>query len=168
MKNSLAHLEHLLPHDELQVLQRHATTRRISAGEALVKHRSSGRLLFLVLEGAVEISKPQVAAQQLAASPGAPIVIGELTLFSHRFARTATVTAVTELLVLEISGAKWDRISARLPYLAKYIHISASRRTPLLTEEERAALQQRAENYRSYLAALESVSASQDGATSRE
>lgn len=168
MKNHLAHLDYLLPKDELDVLQRHVTTRRFSAGETLVQHRSSGRVLFLVLEGVVEISKPQATSRQLAASPGAPIVVGEFTFLSQRLIRTATVTAATDLLVVEISGAKWDRLSARLPHLAKYIHISASRRPPLLTQAEREALQQRAENYRSYLAALESVSASQEGATSRE
>jgi CRP-like cAMP-binding protein len=168
MKKSLAHLEYLLPQSELDVLQRHATKRHVAPKDTLVKHRSSGRTLFLVLEGTVEISKPQAQSRRLTATPGAPIVIGELTLLSHRMVRTASVTAVSELLVIELSGAKWDRYQSRLPVLAKYVFISASRREPLLTEEERASLAQGAENYRSYLAALESVSASQDGATSRE
>lgn len=90
-----------LNEQELKLLLRETTVLRCDEGDLIVKDSNVGNEMFIVLSGAVEVTKTQHDMTYSIAILGEGDVFGEMA-FVSRTRRTATVTAVTgsEIMVL--------------------------------------------------------------------
>ena len=93
----------------------HAEVRRIGAGLALVQAGEHDRALYLLTEGTVGVRLPrdEGAFKQI----DAPSVLGELAFFDGR-PRSATLDAVTDVEVVRLDQAGFERLAAAAPELA--------------------------------------------------
>jgi CRP-like cAMP-binding protein len=156
MMDFTAPLNSILPESEVALLERRASFRRVTAGEVLVRLRSSDRSLLVVISGAVAVKRPTQDPLVLDAA-GGPIVIGELALLSLKLSRTATVTAVTDGLVMELPSSVYEHLKPQLPQLEKLLHEQARTRLQAIQAARFESDRRAYEQYRAYLDALERV-----------
>jgi CRP/FNR family cyclic AMP-dependent transcriptional regulator len=93
----------------------HAEVRRIDAGLALVQAGEQDRALYLLTEGTVGVRLPR--DEGAFKSIDAPSVLGELAFFDGR-PRSATLDALTDVEVVRLDVAAFDRLLAHEPALA--------------------------------------------------
>ena len=93
----------------------HAEVRTIGAGLALVQAGENDRALYLLTEGTVGVRLPrdEGAFKQI----DAPSVLGELAFFDA-MPRSATLDAVTDVEVVRLDVAAFDRLLEHEPALA--------------------------------------------------
>jgi len=93
----------------------HAEVLHIGAGLALVQAGEDDRALYLLTEGTVGVRLPrdEGAFKQI----DAPSVVGELAFLDGR-PRSATLDAVTDIEVVRLDHAGFDRLTAVAPELA--------------------------------------------------
>jgi len=93
----------------------HAEVRTIGAGLALVQAGENDRALYLLTEGTVGVRLPrdEGAFKQI----DAPSVLGELAFFDG-MPRSATLDAVTDVEVVRLDVAAFDRLLEYEPALA--------------------------------------------------
>ncbi|MGD8794539.1 MAG: SpoIIE family protein phosphatase [Anaerolineae bacterium] len=102
MLGSLPFLEGAKPH-VLALLAQRATEERVQAGETIVEEGATGREMYLIVEGSVEVVK-RIGTEETAAQPiarrGPGEFFGEMAILEER-PRSATVRALepTHLLV---------------------------------------------------------------------
>lgn len=95
------------------------TAEQISAasGEALLRKGEGGTMMFLILEGAVEVSITAHGHRRVLTTLGAGQLFGEAA-FLMQTPRTADVIAITDSLLLSISTASFESLSDNAPDVA--------------------------------------------------
>jgi CRP/FNR family cyclic AMP-dependent transcriptional regulator len=93
----------------------HADVRRIDAGLALVQAGEHDRALYLLTEGTVGVRLPR--DEGAFKTIDAPSVLGELAFFDAN-PRSATLDAVTDVEVVRLDVAAFDRLLEHAPVLA--------------------------------------------------
>jgi CRP-like cAMP-binding protein len=93
----------------------HAEVRRVGAGLALVQAGEDDRALYLLTEGTVGVRLPR--DESAFKTIDAPSVVGELAFFDGR-PRSATLDAVTDVEVVRLDEAGFERLAAAAPQLA--------------------------------------------------
>lgn len=104
--------------DDLQLLREAGTEISIDAGQVLIEHRHHGSGLFVILEGAVIVEAPE-GDREL----GAGAVVGERALLASDGRRTARVRALTDLRVVAVDRAEFERLRTADPALADRIEL---------------------------------------------
>ena len=93
----------------------HAEVRRVGAGLALVQAGEDDRAIYLLTEGTVGVRLPR--DESAFKTIDAPSVVGELAFFDGR-PRSATLDAVTDVEVVRLDQAGFERLAAAAPDLA--------------------------------------------------
>jgi CRP/FNR family cyclic AMP-dependent transcriptional regulator len=94
----------------------HAEVRRVDAGLALVQAGEHDRALYLLTEGTVGVRLPR--DESAFKTIDAPSVVGELAFFDGR-PRSATLDAITDVEVVRLDQAGFDRLTEAAPELAR-------------------------------------------------
>ena len=113
---------------ELAELARRAERRRVPAGTTIVAEGEPGNSLFFVLEGALEVrqSRPDGSSQVVnRLTPGS--IFGEFSLLTGS-PRNATVCALSETLLTEITGDALAPILKANPLLADRLSATLAER----------------------------------------
>jgi serine/threonine-protein kinase len=104
-----------------------APSRRVTAGEVLIREGEASRALYIVEEGLFAVTSGTGAAERLLTEVGPGTVLGEIGLFA-RSTRTATVTARAPGQVRVISHELLEEELERLPeWMRAVIEVMASR-----------------------------------------
>jgi len=93
----------------------HAEVRQVGAGLALVQAGEDDRAIYLLTEGTVGVRLPR--DESAFKTIDAPSVVGELAFFDGR-PRSATLDAVTDVEVVRLDEAGFERLAAAAPELA--------------------------------------------------
>jgi CRP-like cAMP-binding protein len=93
----------------------HAEVRTIDEGLALVQAGEDDRALYLLTEGTVGVRLPR--DEGAFKTIDAPSVLGELAFFDAQ-PRSATLDAVTDVEVVRLDEAGFERLAAAAPELA--------------------------------------------------
>jgi small-conductance mechanosensitive channel/CRP-like cAMP-binding protein len=129
-----------LPPTDLDCLLNHSRPVLFTAGEAIVREGASGRSLYLVISGRVEVEKEVRPGQSIhVAELGPGEVFGEMTLFQG-MPRSATVRALEDSRLLRVDRAGVRELLERDPdLLERFARLVNSRRRELesLGHEER-------------------------------
>ena len=99
--------------DEVQELISHSQVHSYPAGTVLCREDKIEKIFYMILEGEVEVTKSinQSEARLLQTlAPGD--FFGEMALI-HNAPRAATVTAKTDLVVLELDKESFDKVLKR-------------------------------------------------------
>lgn len=112
-----------VPVEELETLDRLATTIQIPAGEEIVRAEAFGRECFVVIDGAFVVD---LGDEQITVGPGA--VIGELALLTLK-PRTASVTATVDSSVYVLNRAEFATVLDTCPKFSRFVLDGAVRRT---------------------------------------
>ena len=116
-------------------LSRAGDERLFAAGEAIVRQGQGGDSMFVILNGRARVLL-EPSGQEVALIPAGG-VFGEMSMLTGD-PRTATVRAVDDVTVLEISAADFRELAVANPSLLDHVSsIVSARRTGL--EEARAA-----------------------------
>ena len=108
---------------ELDVLASASTELRLPAGQVLMTEGRTAHEMFVVMQGTLEVTKDGEHVADI--GPGG--FAGEMALLTHA-QRHATVTAKTEVLVLDIDGRSFQVVLEEAPMIAvKMLPIVASR-----------------------------------------
>src|SRR3954454_5987102 len=94
----------------------YADVRRVGEGLAVVQAGERDRALYLLTEGTVGVRLPKDEGPFKTID--APSVLGELAFFDG-FPRSATLDAVTDVEVVRLDLAAFDRLHAAAPQLAQ-------------------------------------------------
>jgi CRP/FNR family transcriptional regulator, cyclic AMP receptor protein len=94
----------------------HAEVRRVDAGLALVQAGEDDRALYLLTEGTQGVRLPR--DESAFKTIDAPSVVGELAFFDGR-PRSATLDAITDVEVVRLDQAGFDRLTEAAPELAR-------------------------------------------------
>jgi CRP-like cAMP-binding protein len=106
------------PPDELTVLLTVAKSREVAAKEDLCREGDPGRSCFLVVSGALDITK--MGSPAVLATLGAGTFVGQMALVDHA-PRSATVTAREPTVVLEFAREPFERLlAARSPLALRF------------------------------------------------
>ena len=112
-----------VPLNELEQLDRLATTLSIAAGEEIVRADAFGRECFVVIDGGFSI---QLGEHSIQVGPGA--VIGELALLTLK-PRNASVTATVDSSVYVLNRAEFATVLDTCPKLSRLVLSGAVQRT---------------------------------------
>jgi CRP-like cAMP-binding protein len=93
--------------EDLRRLSEAGSEARIGAGQVLIERGQQGAGLFVILEGTVVVEAPE-GTRDL--GPGA--LVGERALLSADGRRTARVRAASDVRVLVVDRAEFDRLCA--------------------------------------------------------
>jgi CRP-like cAMP-binding protein len=102
----------------------HAEVRRVGAGLALLQAGEQDRALYLLTEGTVGVRLPR--DEGAFKSIDAPSVLGELAFFDGR-PRSATLDAITDVEVVRLDVAAFDRLADDAPDLAMAMIVDLAR-----------------------------------------
>ena len=112
-----------VPVEELETLDRLATTIQIPAGEEIVRAEAFGRECFVVIDGSFVVD---LGDEQITVGPGA--VIGELALLTLK-PRTASVTATVDSSVYVLNRAEFATVLDTCPKFSRFVMDGALRLT---------------------------------------
>ena len=108
---------------ELDTLAQASTELRLSAGKVLMTEGRLAHEMFVVMEGVLEVTKEGAHVADI--GPGG--FAGEMALLTH-VPRSATVTAKTDVLVIDIDGRSFQVVLEEAPMIAvKMLPIVANR-----------------------------------------
>lgn len=94
------------------------TKQRIAPGTVLIQQGQRIDTLYILMEGTLEVSGPQIGEQPIRLSYGE--VVGEVSLLDSR-PTTATVTAATECVVLAMPRARLtEKLAQDAPFAARF------------------------------------------------
>lgn len=99
--------------EDLRLFETVGTENAVAAGQVLIERGQPGAGLYVVLEGTVVVEAPEGA---LEFGPGA--VIGERALLSADGLRAARVRTLSDVRLLAVDRADFDRLCADDPELA--------------------------------------------------
>ena len=99
--------------DDLRLFETVGAETTVAAGQVLIERGQPGAGLYVILEGTVVVEAVEGA---LEFGPGA--VIGERALLSADGLRTARVRTLSDIRVLAVQRADFDRLCADDPELA--------------------------------------------------
>ncbi len=123
--------------DELNDLAQAARRLPFAAGESVVREGEEGDSIYLIERGAVRVSIGRGTTERTVAAMGPGDYFGEMSLLAGDW-RSATVTAATDTVVLEVGRGAFEKIVAADPALLEPISQIASHRSAG-TQAERAA-----------------------------
>jgi predicted GNAT family N-acyltransferase len=95
-------------------------------GDVLLNKGDGGSAMYLILEGAVEVSSSKRGQRRVLTTLGAGQLFGEAA-FLMQTPRSADVTAVAETLILSISNQAFDALSEASPSVALKVLRNLSR-----------------------------------------
>jgi signal transduction histidine kinase len=99
--------------DEVQELITHSQVHSYPAGTVLCRENQTEQIFYMILEGEVEVTKDINRDEaRLLQTLGPGDFFGEMALI-HNAPRAATVTAKTDLVVLELDKASFDTVLKR-------------------------------------------------------
>jgi len=105
-----------LPPSELEHLAETLPPREFKQGSLLMREGEKDRLIYILLEGEVEVIKALGTADERPLGVHSPVtVFGEMGLFDPQGSHTASVKARTQVYVLEMSHQNFDRLLQRHP-----------------------------------------------------
>ncbi len=145
--DSLSHVEifmNALSKDQLRELARNCKPSEFEAGYVLMKQGDSASSMFVILEGAAAISvlDKSGTAQEVAISATGDVA-GEMSLLTGA-PRSATVTALTRLRVVEITKQALEELLKKAPELLdRFSAILAQRQHELDEHASRLANQKK-------------------------
>jgi CRP-like cAMP-binding protein len=112
--------------DELRRIERVTTEIAVAPGQVLCREGGVGRQAFVILTGEAVVT---LAGSEIArVGPGS--VVGEMAVLDGSL-RTATVTGVTPLLVLAMSGSELEQLLEQVPRVTRRILAALSGRLRL-------------------------------------
>ncbi len=112
-----------IPRDELDVLDRMATTLHIAAGHEIMRKNGVGRECFVVIDGEFRVGRDH---DGVVVGPGS--VVGELALLTNK-PRNASVVALTDASVYVLTPSEFSAMLDSCPQFARYVYDGALRRT---------------------------------------
>ena len=123
--------QNILADTQLDALASACALRHFSAGTVFIKQGEPGSSMFLLLEGAARVSvSVEGAARDVAVLTGGDIV-GEMSLMTGA-PRTASVTSLSVMRVLEVTKASIEPLLAAEPGLLERVsHVLATRQSNL-------------------------------------
>lgn len=90
--------------------------RQISAGDYLFRQGDLGSVMYIVLQGTVDLYHRVAHEERWIGSLGSGEILGEKALFRDgTYRRTHTAIAKTSLVFLEVDKTNWKTIQANLP-----------------------------------------------------
>lgn len=101
-------------------LIRRFTAHDVAAGVAIIEEGATGRGLFMLLSGEVDVSKRDGGSKVLLASLGPGDVFGEISLV-HDEPASATVTAAKQSTVLFLAKEIFHRLEEAVPEIGDYV-----------------------------------------------
>lgn len=104
------------------------TSEQIAAGpgDILLNKGDGGNAMYLILEGAVEVSSKNHGQRRVLTTLGAGQLFGEAA-FLMQMPRSADVTAIADTLLLSISNQAFDELSETSPSVALKVLRNLSR-----------------------------------------
>jgi CRP/FNR family transcriptional regulator, cyclic AMP receptor protein len=101
-----------------------AEVEEFASGQTLLKQHATDQDVYLIIEGEVSI---EVNGKRIATSgPGAPI--GEMALLDPYGARSASVVAITDVVVAHIKRARFEALAREYPQVWRSIAQELARR----------------------------------------
>jgi len=116
---------------QLQEIAAVATELVLSAGRVLARQGDVGFEVFIILDGTASVTRDGQRVATLTAGD----VVGELAVLSGH-PRNATVTAETELRILDLTHSGLDQLLDDIPGLAKHLLYEVSARLVAATPED--------------------------------
>lgn len=108
------------PAEDLELLAYIAVLRTFASGEVLMQEGSEGEACWLIVKGAVAVTRSTQAAPLATLAPGS--LVGQLALLD-RAPRNATVTATTDTAALEVrADAFTNLVRASSPVALRFQH----------------------------------------------
>jgi CRP-like cAMP-binding protein len=126
----------LLPETERDQFAALSLERLFGAGETVVRQGQAGESMFVVCRGRVRVIVGESGAEVATIGPGG--YFGEMSLLTGD-ARSATVAAVEDCLLLEITATDFRRIALSHPEVVLRISQAVEQRRTGLEETKRAA-----------------------------
>lgn len=99
--------------DDLRRLHEVGAEEHVAAGQTLIERGQYGAGLFVILEGSVVVEAPE-GTREL----GEGAIVGERALLSDDGLRTARVRAMSDLRVIAVDRAEFERLCADDPAFA--------------------------------------------------
>ncbi len=115
-----------VPDEAVAAVADASTVRAVARGDALVRAGEDSDKVFVVVSGRFEVS---VLDRGDRSEIGPGELVGEIGFFA-RIARTATVTAIRDAVVLELDRAAFDRVAAAHPVLLQAALVAVSAGSP--------------------------------------
>lgn len=103
--------------DELDTLLASARQVDVTPGQSVMRKGDTDRDLYLILEGALEVSAPMRSGHAVLTTIGTGQIFGEGGFLLHT-PRTADLTALAESRLLALSPEAFDKLSAEHPSVA--------------------------------------------------
>jgi phosphoserine phosphatase RsbU/P len=148
-----------LPQAEIEHLAATLRSSQLAPGTILLREGHSDDRFYVLVEGEVEIVKAlDTPDERLVGVRGAGSALGEMSLFSEDGCHTASVRALTEVRLLEMTRTQFDELLRRQPGLAYAVVRLTSRR---LAESENATIQDLREKNRQLTIAYQELKAAQ-------
>lgn len=119
---SASELGIVAPTEELETLDRLATTISVPAGEQIMRSGGYGRECFIVIDGEFKVER-----DDLTILVGAGSILGEMALITLK-PRSATVTATTDSHVYVLNRAEFSALLDTCPSIAQHVLVGAARR----------------------------------------
>ncbi|MCL4456225.1 MAG: cyclic nucleotide-binding domain-containing protein [Nitrospirae bacterium] len=105
-----------LPPEEIHSLVVHVHERNFKQGTRIITEGEDGFELYIIEKGSVEVSHQG----EIVATLGPSEIFGEMALLTNEV-RQATVTAVTDVMLLEIHKSDFDRLLQASPQLKQEV-----------------------------------------------
>lgn len=116
-----------LSRDERATLARFTNTMEVPEGTKLVREGEFSYEFFVIEQGRAEVSR----ADHVIAELGPGDFMGEMGLLGG-IQRNATVTALTQMTVIVMSGQEFRSVSAEIPSVAEKIRASCRERAEMI------------------------------------
>jgi CRP-like cAMP-binding protein len=106
-----------LDNDELDILGRNVSYRRVPQGMVLCREGTVGDALFYVVDGKIEIKKESMDGRQtVLAQFNKGSTVGEMSLIEES-ARSATAVAMEDVELLILTRDHFEKIIEQYPYI---------------------------------------------------
>jgi CRP/FNR family transcriptional regulator, cyclic AMP receptor protein len=101
-----------------------AEVQEFSSGQTLLKQNATDQDVYLIIEGEVSI---EINGKQVATSgPGAPI--GEMAVLDPYGARSASVLAITDIVVARVKYSRFEALAREYPQIWRAVAQELARR----------------------------------------
>jgi CRP-like cAMP-binding protein len=104
---------------QLDALAVNAKRREFDRGQVLIREDDRGETMFILIGGAAEVSVHDAGKERHVATVNAGQIVGEMSLMTGA-RRSATVTAVSPVVALEIAKAALQPILDQSPVLIEH------------------------------------------------
>lgn len=155
-----------LSDEQLEHVADALTLKEFAQGEVLLEEDASGDLMFILVDGEVEVLKSMgTKSERLLGVRGPGTLLGEMSLFSEGKKHTASVRALSSIQVFLMSKTDLDDLLQRHPTLAYDMLTVLSRR---LNESENLTILDLQEKNKALAQAYEELKAAQEQLVEKE